>query len=379
MSDVPSNPPTDDPAAQTEDDPGLDTPIEPVPRSSIIIDLSESDPENTEFERRNDDIPPPPPPPESDSDSGIGGEGPNSDPDPGRDHLGAPFVSPIDDIRIANKFIECLKNASLDNDEEKLPPDMLYQLRNPHETPLTLDNPDHRLSLDIFLSVSNASEETYNTVRLAILRHHPDDEILTYHLVKKLVTDLSGVSSIAHDMCVHSCIGFTGPFFSLENCPLCGEPRYDPLRKAKVPRKQFHTIPIGPQLQALLRTPGSAHNMRYKEGCTNAIMEELRANNGRKKSPYRDFFDGRDYLDAVAEGKITIDDMVLVFSIDGAQLYRNKASDCWIYIWLLTAYGYGAQLEAWYDAGGTDASDRTCMHHGERIGGQMRDTPGMTC
>lgn len=27
--------------------------------------------------------------------------------------------------------------------------------------------------------------------------------------------------------------------------------------------------------------------------------------------------------------------MVLVLSIDGAQLYRNKASDCWIYIWII--------------------------------------------
>ncbi|KAJ7315520.1 hypothetical protein DFH08DRAFT_629013, partial [Mycena albidolilacea] len=95
--------------------------------------------------------------------------------------------SPIDDIRIAEKFIECLRGASLDNADEALPLEVLEQLRNPPETPLTLDNPDYRLSLYIFLAVSNASEVTYDTVRLGILRRHPEDDILTYHRVKRLV------------------------------------------------------------------------------------------------------------------------------------------------------------------------------------------------
>ncbi|KAL0568733.1 hypothetical protein V5O48_013253, partial [Marasmius crinis-equi] len=37
-------------------------------------------------------------------------------------------------------------------------------------------------------------------------------------------------------------------------------------------------------------------------------------------------------------GQINNEDMVLVLSIDGAQLYRNKASDCWIYIWVIYDY-----------------------------------------
>ena len=42
-----------------------------------------------------------------------------------------------------------------------------------------------------------------------------------------------------------------------------------------------------------------------------------------------------DYLEAVREKRITSDDMVLMLSIDGAQLYRNKVSECWIYIWII--------------------------------------------
>lgn len=46
-------------------------------------------------------------------------------------------------------------------------------------------------------------------------------------------------------------------------------------------------------------------------------------------------FHGKEYLDAVGRGGITYDDIVLIGSIDGAQLYRNKASDCWISIWVI--------------------------------------------
>jgi hypothetical protein len=138
-----------------------------------------------------------------------------------------------------------------------------------------------------------------------------------------------------HDMCINSCVGYTGPFSLLEGCPICGEGRYEPNRAAKVPRKQFHTIPIGPQLQALWRSPESAHDMGYRKRCTEHILDELRRQHGRRTSPYHDFFDGTDYLEAVQAGKINWDDMVLIFSIDGAQLYRNKTSDCWIYIWII--------------------------------------------
>ncbi|KIK72792.1 hypothetical protein PAXRUDRAFT_21576, partial [Paxillus rubicundulus Ve08.2h10] len=44
---------------------------------------------------------------------------------------------------------------------------------------------------------------------------------------------------------------------------------------------------------------------------------------------------GSAYLDAVRNEKIGLDDMLLIFSIDGAQLYKSKLSDCWIYIWIV--------------------------------------------
>ena len=51
--------------------------------------------------------------------------------------------------------------------------------------------------------------------------------------------------------------------------------------------------------------------------------------------PNNDVFCGSDYLDAVENGHINDYGTVVMLSIDGAQLYHNKKSDCWIYIWVI--------------------------------------------
>ena len=244
------------------------------------------------------------------------------------------FIPVMEDILISNNFIQCLKEASLDNEHEELDTEVLNQIRHPFEKPLTLDNPDDRLSIDIYLSVTSASEATYNSVRDAILHQYPDSGILTYYKVKQLVGQITGIVSIIHDMCVNGCIAYTGPFAKLEICTTCGQERYDTASSKKVPRKQFHTLPIAPQLQALWRTPEGAESMGYRMHCTEKIFSELRANGGKHKS-FGDFFHGVDYLNAVSDGRIKSGDMVLMLSIDGAQLYRNKVSECWIYIWVI--------------------------------------------
>ena len=50
---------------------------------------------------------------------------------------------------------------------------------------------------------------------------------------------------------------------------------------------------------------------------------------------YDDFTCGSDYLRAVQTGQIAPGDTVVLFSIDGAQLYKNKKSTCWMYIWVI--------------------------------------------
>ena len=70
-------------------------------------------------------------------------------------------------------------------------------------------------------------------------------------------------------MCIGGCLGFTGPFSDLEECPNCGEPRYDQAKfiasegLVKEPRKIFTTFPVGPQLQARWRSPDVEQGVVY--------------------------------------------------------------------------------------------------------------------
>jgi len=120
-------------------------------------------------------------------------------------------------------------------------------------------------------------------------------------------------------------------------------PRYDPQALAasggvrKIPQRQFLTLPIGLQLQALWHTPEGAQAMRCRLNLTKALFQKADAHPNKKIviDEYKDIFHGDAYLDAVWSGKIKDDDMVLMLSIDGAQLYQSKQSDCWIYIWVI--------------------------------------------
>ncbi|KAK0492701.1 hypothetical protein EDD18DRAFT_1108704 [Armillaria luteobubalina] len=69
------------------------------------------------------------------------------------------------DVRTSCKFIECLKMASHD----ELDPEILAQVLLPEDArvPVTL-SPNERLSINIFLAVTNASEVTYNAIKLAL-------------------------------------------------------------------------------------------------------------------------------------------------------------------------------------------------------------------
>ena len=49
---------------------------------------------------------------------------------------------------------------------------------------------------------------------------------------------------------------------------------------------------------------------------------------------YDNILCGDSYLDLIDNGTINEYDTVLMLSIDGAQLYEHKDSDCWIYMWL---------------------------------------------
>ena len=253
----------------------------------------------------------------------------------------APANHPLPVLRNSLAFIRSLQNASLDNDS--LPPLVLQRLRTPLQHRADMTDPDLRCSIKMFLGSSTASEEVYTTMRDACMERNPDNQILSLDQVKRKVAELSGVSSVVHDMCQNSCLAYTGPFADLESCPECSLSRYDPLKAGrtnkKVPRQQFHTIPLGPQLQALKRSDDSSRNVGHRHRTTQHILDNFTLDEHGKKvidlDCFDDFYSGSDYLGRVANGDITKNSFVVMLSLDGCQLYEHKTSDCWIYIWVI--------------------------------------------
>lgn len=269
----------------------------------------------------------PSPSPHAHSDSDI-----DSDdlPEAGSNHM-----SVLDNIRTAQEFIQQISQATLANC--KLDETTLDRLRNPEKYVFEdINEPHIQLSLDLYMACSNASQATYNAVRDAVMAAFPETNVLSYHLVTKLAAELTGVCAVRDDMCVKSCVAFTGPFSELDKCPTCHEPRFNAEGK---PWKQACTIPLGPQLQCLRMSTEGAQAMRYRDQKTTEIINELNQNTGNPDALiYDDFFSGSDYLDLAEDLGLTEHDTTVILSVDGAQIYQNKKSDTWIAIWVVYDY-----------------------------------------
>jgi len=72
--------------------------------------------------------------------------------------------------------------------------------------------------------------------------------------------------------------------------------------------------------------------MKYRAEETRRLLASMLENGGRNPV-CEDFIHGADYLGALPD--VGDHDTVLLLSIDGAQLYASKQSDCWIYIWVV--------------------------------------------
>ncbi|KAF9227472.1 hypothetical protein BS17DRAFT_467106 [Gyrodon lividus] len=244
----------------------------------------------------------------------------------------------MDDLRIAMEYISALQNASLNDKDIGLGEASIHRLRNPPTEIPHLDN-NLQTAIKLYLGLPNADRD-YNTTRAIFMESKTITEFPTLFQVKEAINVLTGVEAVVHDMCACSCMAFTGPYVDFNHCTECGESRWDPdiLRDTqgavKTPRRQFSTILLGSQLQAAFRDLVKAKEMRYRQRYTGTILEKLKTNGGQK-DVYNDFFDGTDYLEAAMANNITDDDILVMFSINGAQLYRNKASDCWMSIWVI--------------------------------------------
>jgi hypothetical protein len=256
--------------------------------------------------------------------------GTSSSPRPLND-LSLGLNSPIGELKKTAQFIEALRGATLE--QSNMRQEDIDRLRAAEPDPcLDVTDPHFVKALRTFLSTTNTSQATYNGIRLTMMECYPDDPFLSFDQMKRRVEQLSGVVPIFHDMCPDTCVGFTGPLNDCDHCPMCGKDRYRPgTREA---HRQFITIPLGPVIQALYGSLETAEKMHYRERTTAEVLEYARAHGGKFKE-YSDTTCGRDYLDAIESGKIGKDDVLVQLSLDSAQLYRDKESDCCIIVYII--------------------------------------------
>ncbi|THU85176.1 hypothetical protein K435DRAFT_686061 [Dendrothele bispora CBS 962.96] len=133
-------------------------------------------------------------------------------------------------------------------------------------------------------------------------------------------------------MCQDTCAAFTGPWSDLDQCPLCAKPHYHPGTRSPV--RRFVTLPLGPWIQSLYSSPKTAELMHYRERRTENILQKLRTNAG-KIDIYDDTICGTEYLKAVVNGQIMKDNILIQHSHDGAQLYRDKESNCYFSLFII--------------------------------------------
>jgi hypothetical protein len=238
----------------------------------------------------------------------------------------------LGNLALSQDMIANIRNAQLEDDIGDA--EVLDQFRNPSGEVPELDE-QTQISLELFSALAAHLKSAYEEARRVFNKTRPDSPLHSYWVVKSRLGKLSRITQIETDMCPKSCVAFTGPFADLEQCPECGSPRYDDKKPGKVPFRRFYTIPLGPQIQAQWRTPEGANWMRYRNRKTDAIHAKFNQDPGKPIDVYEDIYDGYQYLEAVKSGLIKEDDTLVLFSLDGAQLYRDKDSDCYFFAWII--------------------------------------------
>jgi hypothetical protein len=251
--------------------------------------------------------------------------------------------SQIEHMQWTIDFQRLLREASIDS----LPMHEDDRARLKHAPPgppeITRDQQD---SLRLWLDCRTGTGATYRSVcKTFSTRLHDaglECDLLSEDQIERYIIEITGIAPIMDDMCTDSCLAFTGPFEKDQQCRMCGKDRYEVQevldsrgrpKQIKRPVKQSYTIPLGPSLQALYASDEGAEAGDYRRRRTEEVFANIARDGG--VTEYTDYIDGSLYREYVTNGTIKDDDIVVVFSIDGAQLLRHRQSDCWIYIWII--------------------------------------------
>ena len=81
-------------------------------------------------------------------------------------------------------------------------------------------------ALYIFLSMTNTSQAIYNSICSTLNECYLNDSFLSFGQIKQRIEQLSGVVLTSYNMCLDTCVGFTGPLAGCNCCPMCGKDHY---------------------------------------------------------------------------------------------------------------------------------------------------------
>jgi hypothetical protein len=199
-----------------------------------------------------------------------------------------------------------------------------------------LDESDLTLIRAYTLKVEDGiTNATFNKLRFAF----PQAPLDSIKSTEKRVRFLSGFQPVRYSCCPSSCVCYTGPYETLQQCPKCKADRYK--ADGTTPRSCFEYLPVIPRLRAMVANSTYAEKMQY------------RSNHKCDPTKITDIFDGTHYTSLLGK-YVTIDDeelpmlffsdprdIALGLSTDGFGPFkhRNKAA------WPLILFNYNLSPE----------------------------------
>ena len=194
---------------------------------------------------------------------------------------------------------------------------------------------------------SGGTVNTYN-LHAAVLENATGTSILSLYKVECLAESITKLYPKNVDMCLKSCIAYTGDYANLQSCPYvlsttkkeCQLPRYKGEGAKRRPAAQYSVLPIKPTIQALYANAESSRLMRHRDKCLQKALH-LIATAGDKLEKARTYSDfGDSYVHVEIHHKTMglfkdPRDTAFVLSTDGAQLTMKKHSNTWILILIL--------------------------------------------
>ncbi|GES83593.1 transposase domain-containing protein [Rhizophagus clarus] len=142
------------------------------------------------------------------------------------------------------------------------------------------------------------------------------------HSLIKMLKDIIPIKPIWVDRCINSCCAFTGNYENLNECIYCKAKRYQVEGQL---RTQVAYFSIQDRLVIQYQDSARAKQLRYH---SEYISRNINGTIG-------DVFDGVQYKNLLQKGYFQDDrDIVLLGSVDGYQLFKQKCDDCWIILFI---------------------------------------------